>query len=77
MRRLMSSANTDMEFMNCMQNGQLLPVETLAPILRDQVDRERRDGSKVVLIDGFPRRLDQVACVEALVSFPLKNNVPC
>ena len=66
MREHMSSANTNSEIVQCMQSGQLLPIEALAPILRAQIEYER-EGSRVLLIDGFPRRLDQAEPVEALV----------
>ncbi|KAH5488612.1 hypothetical protein HBI52_232980 [Parastagonospora nodorum] len=70
MREHMSSANTNSEIVQCMQSGQLLPIEALAPILRAQIEYER-EGSRVLLIDDFPRRLDQAEPVEALVGRPI------
>jgi len=45
-----------------------VPVKALIPILKSHIDEEVESGRKIILLDGFPRRLDQAAPVEALVS---------
>lgn len=45
-----------------------MPVKALIPILKSHIDEEVESGRKIILLDGFPRRLDQAAPVEALVS---------
>ncbi|PVH91016.1 P-loop containing nucleoside triphosphate hydrolase protein, partial [Periconia macrospinosa] len=68
LRGIMSSPNTDMSIINKVQNGELVPVEVLAPILKTQIDKEKQNKWRKILVDGFPRLLDQVAPVEAMVS---------
>lgn len=45
-----------------------MPVKALMPILKSHIDEEVESGRKIILLDGFPRKLDQAAPVEALVS---------
>lgn len=47
--------------------GDLISEEALAPIIEHHVIKERERGKKAILLDGFPRRLDQAAPIEKLV----------
>ncbi|KAF1994237.1 P-loop containing nucleoside triphosphate hydrolase protein, partial [Amniculicola lignicola CBS 123094] len=71
MRGLLSSPSVDTEFIDSVKSGKLVSVEALAPILKSQIEKEKQRGQTKILVDGFPRRLDQAVPVEALVSFLL------
>jgi adenylate kinase family enzyme len=67
----MSSSNIDVDIIDRLRSGELVPVEALAPILKSQINKEKQNGQRKILVDGFPRSLDQAAPAEALVSFLL------
>lgn len=71
LRNLVSSSDTDMDIINSVQRGELISVEAIASILKSQIDKEKGNGRKVIVLDGFPRKLDQAAPVESLVSMDL------
>jgi adenylate kinase family enzyme len=77
LRSVASSSCTDITVVNSVKNADLLPVEVLAPILEAHIDKEKRIGPKKILIDGFPRRLDQAEPIEALVSPKPTSLVTC
>ncbi|KAF2140421.1 uncharacterized protein K452DRAFT_299764 [Aplosporella prunicola CBS 121167] len=60
----------DKKILECVKNQELLPVEALGTILKYEVERLKRTGHNDVIIDGFPRRLDQVARVEEMIGKP-------
>ncbi|OCL04021.1 P-loop containing nucleoside triphosphate hydrolase protein, partial [Glonium stellatum] len=70
LRRLTSSSNAIESISYGVHRGELVPVDALAPILKSSVDNEKKSGRKKILVDGFPRRLDQAAPVEALIGSP-------
>lgn len=43
-----------------LQHGNLLPAENLIPILRQKIQKEKNNGHRRFLIDGFPRNLEQM-----------------
>ena len=67
MLSLKASSNDNEDIIDSIQRKELVPTKTLAPLLKSHVLKERERGRKKLLIDGFPRRLDQAAPVEALV----------
>ena len=66
--RGLTSSCTDIDIVNSVQSGELVPVEALAPILKSHIEKETQDGQRKLLVDGFPRRLDQATPIEELVS---------
>ena len=54
------SETIDQHVIDCIQRGELLPVDDLLPILRDAVTRLEEKGPQVIFVDGFPRHKDQV-----------------
>ncbi|KAF5829810.1 adenylate kinase-domain-containing protein [Dunaliella salina] len=52
-----------------MREGKLVPVEITIGLLKTAMEKNR-EGMKMVLIDGFPRALDQAARFENDVSLP-------
>ncbi|KAF2789849.1 P-loop containing nucleoside triphosphate hydrolase protein [Melanomma pulvis-pyrius CBS 109.77] len=70
LRDVTSSSNTDVTIIDTVKSGELVPVEVLAPMLKGRVDKGKEDGQMKILLDGFPRRLDQAAPVERLLRSP-------
>ncbi|KAH8722380.1 P-loop containing nucleoside triphosphate hydrolase protein [Phaeosphaeriaceae sp. PMI808] len=71
LRHIVASRDAGKEIINSMQAGELVLVEALVPILQSQIEEANRAGFQTVLVDGFPRRLDQVAAVEAIIGSPV------
>ncbi|KAF1842324.1 P-loop containing nucleoside triphosphate hydrolase protein, partial [Cucurbitaria berberidis CBS 394.84] len=71
LRELVASPDADEGIVNNIRSGELVPVETLAPLLKSQTEKACRDGRKKILVDGFPRRLNQAAPVEAVLGSPI------
>jgi UMP-CMP kinase len=67
LRQLVFSSQVATNIADSVRSGDLIPEEALAPILEEHVNREREKGKATVLLDGFPRRLDQAAPIETLV----------
>ena len=53
--------------MKYVKSATLVPAEKLAKILQECLSKVP-SGSEVMLLDGFPRHIDQVATVENVVS---------
>lgn len=70
LRQLVSSSQVAKSVADSVRAGDLIPEEALAPIIEDCVNKERERGKKTIMLDGFPRRLDQVAPIERLVRSP-------
>ena len=68
LRQFTSLSNANKNIVDCVHNGELVPVKALMPILKSHIDEEVESGRKIILLDGFPRQLDQAAPVEAWVS---------
>lgn len=70
LRQVVQSADVEEAMVSSIRSGELVPVEALAPTLKCQLDMAIHNGQRKILVDGFPRRLDQAASVEALVGSP-------
>lgn len=68
LRDLASSSAADADIVNHVRSGDLIPVEALKRLLKDRINDKTQHGCRKVLVDGFPRRLDQAAAVEEQVS---------
>lgn len=64
------SSCTDIDLINRVQNAELVPAEALAPLLKSHIDKQTQGDQRKILVDGFPRSLDQAAIIEELVSVP-------
>jgi len=47
--------------------SKLLPADILIPLLKEKMSQEQKNGHDKFLIDGFPRRLDQLRAFEEAV----------
>ena len=52
----------------CMRDGELVPTEMLQALLEDTILSIVRAGQFRILLDGFPRSIDQAKLFEASVS---------
>ncbi|KAF2154162.1 P-loop containing nucleoside triphosphate hydrolase protein [Myriangium duriaei CBS 260.36] len=68
LRLYASSPEAEEDIVHSMRHGELLPPEQLAPILRKALHDCRRDK---ILLDGFPRKPEQAAPIEALIGAPM------
>jgi adenylate kinase family enzyme len=58
---------TDPRIQDCLRAGDLVPVEFLSRLLESSfLDREN-ESCNFILLDGFPRRLDQIHPVQKVV----------
>ena len=58
---------TDPRIQDCLRAGELVPVEFLSRLLKSSVPDREDESCNVILIDGFPRRLDQIHPVQKVV----------
>lgn len=68
LREIVALPGADKDIVNRLQSGELVPVEILGPILQSRVEKALRNGYRKILVDGFPRCLDQAVAIEAMVS---------
>lgn len=61
LRQFTSLSNANKNIVDCVHHGELVPVKALTPILKSHIDEEVESGRNIILLDGFPRRLDQAA----------------
>lgn len=69
--RSLTPLNTETKVIDSVRRGELVPVVSLAPFLKDRIEKEKQKGQKTMLVDGFPRRLDQAAAIEAIIGKPI------
>lgn len=56
--------------MKCVQDSELLPTELLFSVLRPHLLSDKGGQAGGILLDGFPRQLDQAKSFEKVVSNP-------
>ncbi|KAF2453459.1 adenylate kinase-domain-containing protein, partial [Lineolata rhizophorae] len=66
LRQIVLSPNADKKTVEYVRRAELLPTETLFSILKSQFGE--LNGGRTILLDGFPRRLDQAKSFEEVVS---------
>ena len=54
--------------MACMRDGKLVPKETVQSVLEDELVAQVRAGKNRILLDGFPRSMEQTELFEGGVS---------
>lgn len=50
-----------------MQQGKIVPAELAVNVLGDAIMQETKKGSKIFLVDGFPRNMEQAIHFESKV----------
>ncbi|KAF2759855.1 P-loop containing nucleoside triphosphate hydrolase protein [Pseudovirgaria hyperparasitica] len=58
------------EVMNCIADNELLDITDLEPIMTRAINTLYSNGAKVVLLDGFPRELNQALHMEKCFRAP-------
>lgn len=58
---------TDPRIQDCLRAGELVPVEFLSRLLESSFPDREDESCNVVLLDGFPRRLDQIHPIQKVV----------
>jgi UMP-CMP kinase len=71
LRNLITASELKQDLVDTVRMGELIPGERLAPLIKSAIDTERENGSQTILLDGFPRSLDQIEPVTQLASVPL------
>ena len=61
-------ANTGLDIMACMRDGKLVPKETVQSVLEDELVANVKAGKNRILLDGFPRSMEQTELFEGGVS---------
>ena len=61
-------ANTGLDIMACMRDGKLVPKETVQSVLEDELVANVKAGKNHILLDGFPRSMEQTELFEGGVS---------
>ena len=61
-------AKQGIDILSCMGNGKLVPSETVQEVLEDDIVSNVKAGKTHILLDGFPRSMDQTKLFEASVS---------
>ena len=61
-------ANTGLDIMACMRDGKLVPKETVQSVLEDELVANVKAGRNRILLDGFPRSMEQTELFEGGVS---------
>lgn len=69
-KTLLAEQTTDI--MAVMREGKLVPTEVVQKVLKRYIDQNLHQGTTRILLDGFPRSMDQMRLFETSVSF---NNV--
>ena len=67
-------ANEGIDIIACMRDGKLVPKETVQSVLEDGLVSSVRAGKTRILLDGFPRSMDQTKLFEAGVSAANPSN---
>ncbi|KAK0626072.1 P-loop containing nucleoside triphosphate hydrolase protein [Immersiella caudata] len=71
LRQTVSSPNADEAMIGYIQRGELLPADMILPVLQPHlVEPSCREAGRTLLLDGFPRQLDQAREFEALFGAP-------
>lgn len=65
LRRLISEGKVDEMTVDYVRRGEPLPVDKLLPVLEKAI--KEVGGENAILLDGFPRRLNQIESVEEKV----------
>ena len=61
-------ANTGLDIVACMRDGKLVPKETVQSVLEDELVANVKAGKNRILLDGFPRSMEQTELFEGGVS---------
>ena len=61
-------AKQEIDIVAFMRDGKLVPKETVQGVLEDAIVLSVRAGKTRILLDGFPRSMDQTKLFEASVS---------
>ena len=64
-------ANTGLDIVACMRDGKLVPKETVQSVLEDELVANVKAGNTHILLDGFPRSMEQTELFESGVSAEL------
>lgn len=75
LRRVTNSnpPEVDQNVINRVRDSKLLPIGELNSIMSKVFEDLKQEGVWKIMLDGFPRRLDQAKAFEALVSLLLSN----
>ncbi len=61
-------AKQGIDIVACMRDGKLVPKETVQSVLEDVLVSNVKAGKTHIVLDGFPRSMDQTKLFEAGVS---------
>ena len=61
-------ANQGFDIQGCMREGKLVPKEIIQSVLEDELVAKVKAGKSRILLDGFPRSMEQAKLFEAGVS---------
>lgn len=67
-------ANKGIDIIACMRDGKLVPKETVQSVLEDGLVSNVKVGKTRILLDGFPRSMEQTKLFEAGVSAANPSN---
>ncbi|KAK0666901.1 adenylate kinase-domain-containing protein [Cercophora samala] len=71
LRQTVSSPNADKEMAGYIQRGELLPTHMILSTMRPHITEPScGDAGRILLLDGFPRRLDQAKEFETVFGPP-------
>ncbi|KAK5102109.1 hypothetical protein LTS08_004570, partial [Lithohypha guttulata] len=65
LRRYVKAHPEDTAIADCVQQTKLVPVEKLAEIMEQPLRAFKNQGYHAVILDGFPRRADQIALFDS------------
>lgn len=68
---------TDAHIRDCINDGTLVPAEYLAHVLQSFLAGQERDLSRVILLDGVPRRRDQIETIQTAVRMKQPQTKTC
>ncbi|KIX06956.1 uncharacterized protein Z518_04932 [Rhinocladiella mackenziei CBS 650.93] len=54
----------------CLRTGALVPAGYLAGILKSSLADHKDTATEIILLDGFPRRIDQIEQVQEVIGLP-------
>ncbi|KAK5070432.1 bifunctional uridylate/adenylate kinase [Lithohypha guttulata] len=70
LRRYVKTHSGDTAIADCVQQTKLVPVEKLAEIMERLLRAFKNKGYHAVILDGFPRRADQIALFDSKFGTP-------
>ena len=68
-------AKTGIDIVACMRDGKLVPREMVQSVLQDELVANVKAGRPYILLDGFPRSMEQLELFQAGVSADLVSPI--